>query len=93
MNRALYKIAMGEYIDSTNQDFSVAKQVSAKEELQKLITGIVEDYKLVARDLWLSKPENVELYTEYVKFLNKLNHSYNGDLYKSYQSIINPKSQ
>ena len=93
MNKALYKIAMGEYIDSTNQDFSVAKQVSAKEELQKLITGIVEDYKLVARDLWLSKPENVELYTKYVKFLNELNHSYNGDLYKSYQSIINPKSQ
>ena len=64
-NIAFYKTAMGEDVDSTNQDVMVGGQDNARAILSKKIKGIVGDYKVKARNEWLRLPENRELFKKY----------------------------
>ena len=64
-NKAFYKTAMGEEVDSTNQDTMVGVQDNARAILSKKIKGIVADYKVKARNEWLRLPENRELFKRY----------------------------
>ena len=63
--KAYYKTAIGESIDSTNQDTMVQIQDNARAIISKEIKSIVAQYKVNARNEWLRLPENKELFKKY----------------------------
>ena len=63
--KAYYKTAIGESIDSTNQDTMVQVQDNARAIISKEIKSIVAQYKVNARNEWLRLPENKELFKKY----------------------------
>ena len=73
-NKGLYKTAMGENINSTNQDIMVGVQDNARATLSREIKKIISEYKLKARNEWLGKPENEKLFREYTDKLEEINN-------------------
>ena len=73
-NKAFYKTAMGEEVDSTNQDTMVGVQDNARAILSKNIKKIVADYKVKARNEWLRLPENRELFKRYSANIEIINN-------------------
>jgi len=63
--KAYIKTAMGEGIDSTNQDTMVAVQDNARAIISKEIQSIVSNFKVKARNEWLRLPENKKLFAKY----------------------------
>ena len=72
--KAFYKTAMGENVDSTNQDVMVGVQDNARAILSKNIKKIVADYKVKARNEWLRLPENRELFKKYSANIEAINN-------------------
>lgn len=88
-----YKTAMGEGLDSTNEDVMVAAMDKARAILSKEIKLIVADYKTKARDEWLQLPENKELYENYVDRQGQINDATVQGVYNNYNKRKNPNSQ
>ena len=88
-----YKTAMGEGLDSTNEDVMVAAMDKARAILSKEIKLIVADYKTKARDEWLQLPENKELYKNYVDRQGQINDATVQGVYNNYNKRKNPNSQ
>ena len=88
-----YKTAMGEGLDSTNEDVMVGAMDKARAILSKEIKFIVADYKIKARDEWLQLPENKPLYDEYVDRVGKINDATVQGVYNNYNKRKNPNSQ
>ena len=72
--KAFYKTAMGEGVDSTNQDIMVGTQDNARAIISKNIKKIVADYKVKARNEWLRLPENRELFKKYSANIEAINN-------------------
>ena len=72
--KAFYKTAIGENVDSTNQDVMVGTQDNARAILSKNIKKIVADYKVKARNEWLRLPENRELFKKYSANIEAINN-------------------
>jgi len=72
--KAFYKTAMGEEVDSTNQDIMVGVQDNARAIISKEIKKIVGDYKVKARNEWLRLPENRELFGKYTANIEAINN-------------------
>ena len=88
-----YKTAMGEGLDSTNEDVMVAAMDKARAILSKEIKFIVADYKTKARDEWLQLPENKELYKNYVDRQGQINDATVQGVYNNYNKRKSPNSQ
>ena len=88
-----YKTAMGEGLDSTNEDVMVAAMDKARAILSKEIKFIVADYKTKARDEWLQLPENKPLYDKYVDRVGQINDATVQGVYNNYNKRKNPNSQ
>jgi len=88
-NKAFYKTAMGEEVDSTNQDVMVGVQDNARAILSKKIKGIVADYKVKARNEWLRLPENRELFNRYSANIEIINNETTKATLKNYEKIKN----
>ena len=72
--KAFYKTAMGEEVDSTNQDIMVGIQDNARAKISEEIKSIVADYKVKARNEWLRLPENRELFKKYSARIEAINN-------------------
>ena len=72
--KAFYKTAMGEGVDSTNQDTMVGVQDNARAIISKEIKKIVGDYKVKARNEWLRLPENRKLFGKYTANIEAINN-------------------
>ena len=88
-----YKTAMGEGLDSTNEDVMVGAMDKARAILSKEIKLIVADYKTKARDEWLQLPENKPLYDKYVERVGQINDATVQGVYNNYNKRKNPNSQ
>ena len=88
-----YKTAMGEGLDSTNEDVMVGAMDKARAILSKEIKLIVADYKTKARDEWLQLPENKPLYDKYVDRVGQINDATVQGVYNNYNKRKNPNSQ
>ena len=88
-NKAFYKTAMGEEVDSTNQDTMVGVQDNARAILSKKIKGIVADYKVKARNEWLRLPENRELFKRYSANIEIINNETTKATIKNLEKIKN----
>ena len=88
-----YKTAMGEGLDSTNEDVMVGAMDKARAILSKEIKLIVADYKTKARDEWLQLPENKELYKNYVDRQGQINDATVQGVYNNYNKRKSPNSQ
>ena len=88
-NKAFYKTAMGEEVDSTNQDVMVGVQDNARAILSKKIKGIVGDYKVKARNEWLRLPENRELFKKYGANMEIINNETAKATLKNLEKIKN----
>ena len=88
-NKAFYKTAMGEEVDSTNQDTMVGVQDNARAILSKKIKGIVADYKVKARNEWLRLPENRELFKRYSANIEIINNETTKATLKNLEKIKN----
>lgn len=73
-NKALYKTAMGENIDSTNQEIMVGVQDNARAALSRAIKNEIADYKEQARTEWLGKSENEEIFNKYADNIEEINN-------------------
>ena len=73
-NKALYQTAMGENIDSTNQEVMVGVQDNARAALSRAIKNEIADYKQKARAEWLGKPENEEIFSKYADNIEEINN-------------------
>ena len=91
--KAYYRTAMGEGLDSTNEDVMVGAMDKARAILSKEIKLIVADYKKKARDEWLQLPENKELYEKYVERQGQINDATVQGVYNNYNKTKNPNSQ
>jgi flagellar hook-basal body complex protein FliE len=85
-NKALYKTAMGENINSTNQEIMVGIQDNARAKLSRAIKNEVSDYKIKARTEWLGKPENQELFGDFTGKLEEIN---NGTIESTIKNLSN----
>ena len=85
--KAFYKTAMGEEVDSTNQDVMVGVQDNARAILSKEIKGIVADYKVKARNEWLRLPENRELFKKYSANMEVIGNETTKATLKNYEKI------
>ena len=72
--KAYYKTAMGEEVNSTNQDTMVGVQDNARAKISKEIKKIVGDYKVKARNEWLRLPENRKLFGKYTANIEAINN-------------------
>ena len=72
--KAFYQTAMGEGINSTNQDTMVGIQDNARAIITKEIQSIVSLYKVKARGEWLRLPENRELFKRYSANIEIINN-------------------
>ena len=88
-NKAFYKTAMGEEVDSTNQDTMVGVQDNARAILSKKIKSIVADYKVKARNEWLRLPENRELFKRYSANIEIINNETTKATIKNLEKIKN----
>tara|TARA_R100001594_G_scaffold145073_1_gene194855 strand:- start:2669 stop:6601 length:3933 start_codon:yes stop_codon:yes gene_type:complete len=88
-----YKTAIGEGLDSTNEDVMVGAMDKARAILSKEIKLIVADYKTKARDEWLQLPENKPLYDKYVDRVGQINDATVQGVYNNYNKRKNPNSQ
>jgi len=88
-----YKTAMGEGLDSTNEDVMVGAMDKARAILSKEIKLIVADYKTKAREEWLQLPENKPLYEKYVDRVGQINDATVQGVYNNYNKRKNPNSQ
>ena len=88
-----YKTAMGEGLDSTNEDVMVGAMDKARAIISKEIKLIVADYKTKARDEWLQLPENKPLYDKYVDRVGQINDATVQGVYNNYNKRKNPNSQ
>ena len=88
-----YKTAMGEGLDSTNEDVMVGAMDKARAILSKEIKLIVADYKTKARNEWLQLPENKPLYDKYVDRVGQINDATVQGVYNNYNKRKNPNSQ
>ena len=88
-NKAFYKTAMGEEVDSTNQDTMVGVQDNARAILSKNIKKIVADYKVKARNEWLRLPENIELFKRYSANMEIISNETTKATLKNYEKIKN----
>ena len=88
-----YKTAMGEGLDSTNEDVMVGAMDKARAIISKEIKLIVADYKTKARDEWLQLPENKPLYDKYVERIGQINDATVQGVYNNYNKRKNPNSQ
>jgi len=86
-NKAFYKTAMGEEVDSTNQDVMVGVQDNARAILSKNIKKIVADYKVKARNEWLRLPENRELFKRYSANMEIIGNETTKATIKNYEKI------
>ena len=85
-NKALYKTAMGENINSTNQEIMVGIQDNARAKLSRAIKNEVSDYKIKARNEWLGKLENQELFADFTGKLEEIN---NGTIESTIKNLSN----
>ena len=85
--KAFYKTAMGEEVDSTNQDVMVGVQDNARAILSKNIKKIVADYKVKARNEWLRLPENRELFKRYSANMEIIGNETTKATIKNYEKI------
>ena len=87
--KAFYKTAMGEGVDSTNQDTMVGVQDNARAIISKNIKKIVGDYKVKARNEWLRLPENRELFKRYSANIEIINNETTKATIKNLEKIKN----
>lgn len=87
--KAFYKTAMGEEVDSTNQDTMVGVQDNARAIISKNIKKIVADYKVKARNEWLRLPENRELFKKYSANIEVIGNETTKSALKNYEKIKN----
>jgi hypothetical protein len=85
-NKALYKTAMGENINSTNQEIMIGIQDNARATLSRAIKNEISEYKIKARTEWLGKPENQELFGDYAGKLEEIN---NGTIESAIKNLSN----
>ena len=85
--KAFYKTALGENVDSTNQDIMVGTQDNARAKISAEIKSIVADYKVKARNEWLRLPENKGLFKRYSANIEAINNETTKATLENYEKI------
>ena len=87
--KAFYKTALGDNIDSTNQDTTVGVQDNARAIISKEIKSIVANYKTKARNEWLRLPENKKIFKEYTANIEIISNETTKSTLKNLEKIKN----